>query len=88
MGIEFPNHSRSYDEARQRIRFSGYDGTKEVQMFIEEAAIWHLNGGIRSGGAALLAAFDRHRDRICKAAVIAYGRHRADSQNLQKSDFS
>lgn len=87
MAVEFPNHSRSYDESRQRIRFSGYDGTREIHMFIEEAAVWLLDAGKRSAGAGLLAAFDHHRERICKAAAIAYGRNREGYFTLTAKDF-
>ncbi len=88
MSIEFPNPSRSYDETRHRVRFSGYDGTREILMFIEEAAIRHLDSGIGHKEGAILQAFDRHRKRICEAAVTAYGRRRGSTCTLNTADVS
>ena len=68
MTIEFPNLSRRYDATRHCVRFSGYDGALEWPFFVEEEALWGLDVMARTGGTALLAAFDRHRDRICAAA--------------------
>jgi Protein of unknown function (DUF1488) len=87
MTLEFPNLSRRYDATRRCVRFSGYDGALERPFFVEEA-LWHLDGMARKGGAALLAVFDRHRDRICAAAVRIYGRRREGSYTLTPADLS
>jgi hypothetical protein len=88
MALEFPNLSRRYDATRRCVRFSGYDGALERPFFVEEEALWRLDEMARKGGAALLTAFDRHRDRICAAAVRAYGRRREGSYTLTPADLS
>ncbi len=88
MAIEFPNLSRSYDETRRRVRFSGYDGTREIHLFVEEDAIWKLEGGTRAQGGSILMAFDRHRKRICEVATAVYRRHRDSTCSLTTTDFS
>jgi hypothetical protein len=88
MAIEFPNLSRSYDATRRCIRFSGYDGAMEKSFFVEEEAIWRLDANARKDGAALLEAFDRHRDRICNVASRAYAKRRDGSYTLTAADFS
>jgi hypothetical protein len=88
MAIAFPNLSRRYDATRRCVRFSGYDGALERPFFVEEEALWGLDAMARTSAAALLAAFDRHRDRICAAAVRVYGRHREGSYTLTSADLS
>ncbi len=88
MTIAFPNLSRRYDAARRCVRFSGYDGALERPFFIEEEALCGLDAMARRGGAALLAVFDRHRDRIYAVAARAYGRHREGSYTLTAAHFS
>ena len=88
MTIEFPNLSRRYDATRRCVRFSGYDGALERPFFVEEEALWGLDTMARKGGAALLATFDRHRDRICAVAIRLYGRSREGSYTLTPADFS
>lgn len=88
MALQFPNLSRRYDATRRCVRFSGYDGTLERPFFMEEEALWGLDVLARKGGAALLSAFDRHRDRINAVAIRVYGRHREGSYTLTAADFS
>jgi hypothetical protein len=88
MAIEFPNPSRRYDATRHCVRFSGYDGAMEKSFFVEEEAIWRLDATARKDGAALLEAFDRHRERICKVASRAYEKRREGSCTLKAEDFS
>jgi len=88
MALEFPNPSRRYDTTRRCVRFSGYDGALERPFFVEEDALWGLDVLARNGEAALLAAFDRHRDRICAAAIRVYRRHREGSYTLTRADFA
>jgi Protein of unknown function (DUF1488) len=88
MTIEFPNLSRRYDTTRRCVRFSGYDGALEKSFFVEEEAIWRLDTVARSGEAALLNAFDLHRERICKVASRAYARRREGSYTLTVADFA
>jgi hypothetical protein len=39
MSLAFPNPSRSYDEARRGVRFSGHDGMFEISFFVEAAVL-------------------------------------------------
>src|SRR5947208_17177941 len=88
MAIEYPNLSRRYDATRRCIRFSGYDGALERAFFIEEEAIWRLDAIARKDGVALLEAFDRHRERICKVASHVYGNRREGSYTLTVAIFA
>ena len=88
MAIEFPNLSRSYDRSRRCVRFSGYDGALERQFYVEEEALRRLDMTIKEGEGALLAAFDRHRDRICEVASKAYRRRIEGAYTLAARDFS
>jgi hypothetical protein len=72
MTLRFPNPSRSYDADRGRIRFWGHDDAIEVPFFLEEAAIFRLLPKTLNAEAAILAAFDAARDRICEIASKAY----------------
>lgn len=87
MTLQFPNLSRSFDTTRGCVRFSGYDRTREVPFFLEEDALRGVDGGTLVNSDALLAAFDRHRDRICKAADKAYGKRSEGSYTLTATDF-
>ncbi|MGC2179970.1 MAG: DUF1488 family protein, partial [Bradyrhizobium sp.] len=37
--IDFPNHSRSYDQTRRAVRFWGHDSAIEASFFISEDAL-------------------------------------------------
>lgn len=88
MAIEFPNPSRRYDATRRYVRFSGYDGALERSFFLEEEALWNLDKPACKDRDALLATFDRHRERICKVATRVYGRSREGSYTLRPTDFA
>jgi hypothetical protein len=60
----------------------------EKSFFVEEEAIWRLDAIAQKDVAALLEAFDRHREQICKVASRAYGKHREGSYTLTVADFS
>jgi hypothetical protein len=87
MAMQFPNISRSFDATRGCVRFSGYDHTKEVAFFIEQSVVRLVDGGALTSTESLLAAFDHHRDRICRAAIRAYGQRREGSYTLTMADF-
>lgn len=58
MTLDFPNPSRSFDEARNAVRFIGHDGMFEVPFFIEAAALASARGkggGLEAAEAASLA---------------------------------
>ena len=87
MTLVFPNLSRSFDTTRGCVRFSGYDRTAEVSFFVEANAIRAIDHIPLAGSQELLSAFDRHRERICKAAVQAYGKRREGSYTLRPGDL-
>jgi hypothetical protein len=92
MALNFPNESRSYDPARKRVRFWGYDGAIEVSFFVEADALEKLGSssaepsGIEAG---FLKVFDAARETIHKVADKVYGRSPKGSfvHSLVKADF-
>jgi hypothetical protein len=87
MALNFPNLSRCYDATRRCVRFWAYDDALEISYFVEEDALRRMAPGIERDEAGLLMAFDRHRDRICKAATRVYSRHRKASYTLAAADL-
>lgn len=83
MTLTFPNRSRSYDEARQRVRFTGYDGMFEVPFFVETDALRPA----AAGEAHCLAAFDAARPKIHDVAREIYGNARKTAYVLTAADF-
>lgn len=76
MTLAFPNLSRSFDDGRVAIRFTGYDGMFQIPFLIDCRAL------IKSGKSAMsetecLAAFDAAVEAVHAAARKAYspGRH-------------
>lgn len=87
MALTFPNRSRSYDAAHQRVRFLGYDGLFEVPFFIEAAAFSNA-GSIRdSAEEDYLAAFDAARGTILDVARQVYSYGRKNIYVLTSADF-
>lgn len=70
MSLIFPNRSRTFDENRQGVLFTGYDGMFEVPFLVEAAAL--LEATIPISEATYLAAFDETRVRIQDAAIRVY----------------
>ncbi len=70
--LSFPNESRSFDEASDRIRFWAYDGAIEVSFFVEGDAIRHLSKAMPSTEAELLAVFDSSRQLLHHTAERVY----------------
>lgn len=91
MTLQFPNRSRSFDEARNAVRFSGYDGMFEVRFFVEAAALAvgeSAPPGSASPEARCLLAFDALRASIQDVAREAYSYGRRDTYTLTAADFS
>lgn len=86
MTLEFPNPSRSFDDARNAIRFSGYDGMFQVSFYIEAEAL-SASGGKEVSEAQYLTAFDAAVSSIHKMARKAYSKGRHPSYTLTASDF-
>jgi len=89
MTLAFPNPSRSFDEARKAVCFTGHDGMHQVRFFVEVEAL--AKAGIASAGSApearYLSAFDALRASIHDVAGRAYARTRRDSYTLTAADF-
>ena len=85
--IEFPNHSRSYDQTRRAVRFWGHDSALEATFFIDEGALRRIQPDARLDEAGFLNAFDCNRDAICAAAAKIYVRGGRGSYDLVAADF-
>lgn len=70
--LSFPNPSRTYDVSRHCVCFWGYDNSREITFLVDDAMLAKLNSDMGSGEPALLAAFDRNRDRILALARDLY----------------
>lgn len=86
MPLSFPNRSRSFDENRKAVRFSGYDGMFEVRFLIEATALRTGERPSRSE-AECLNAFDAARSSILEAASSAYSRGHRNSYTLTADDI-
>jgi hypothetical protein len=90
MTLDFPNPSRSFDEARNAVRFIGYDGTFEVRFLVEAPALTTSDRktvGAEALEAECLAAFDAARGSIHDVARASYGRGRRTTYILTAADF-
>ena len=85
--IEFPNHSRSYDQTRRAVRFWGYDSALEASFFIEEDALRRIQPDARPDASGFLNAFDSNRDVICAVAAKVYVRGSRGSYDLVAENF-
>jgi hypothetical protein len=81
MALIFPNRSRSFDETKNGVRFSGYDGMFEVRFLIEASALKQTTE------AQCLSAFDSARGAVQKAATKLYERRRGNNFTLSAQDF-
>jgi hypothetical protein len=87
MALNFPNSSRSYDPARQSVRFWGYDSAFEISFYLAEDALRLISPQSNPGEAALLQAFDANLPRIQQVASKAYARKRQPYYQLSVPDF-
>jgi hypothetical protein len=89
--LNFPNPSRSYDDAGHGVRFWGYDQTFEISFFVEEGALSKVNPETKTDEAGYLHTFDNNLDRICKVAGSVYSRRLKASYifsyTLTETDF-
>ena len=86
MTLTFPNPSRSFDEAHNAVRFSGYDGVFQVPFVVEAAALKKTSGKVLLESECL-TAFDAARERILDVARKAYSDRRRSSYTLTADDF-
>ncbi len=90
MTLQFPNRSRSFDDSRRVVRFSGYDGMFEVHFFVEADALSPRN--VSSAADVdlediCLAAFDAQRPSIQDVARSIYASNRRASYTLTSADL-
>jgi hypothetical protein len=85
MTLAFPNPSRSFDEARNAVRFTGHDGMFEVRFFVETGALGKSDG--TEAPARYLSAFDALRTSIHDVARKAYTHSRHHTYTLTAADF-
>ena len=64
------------------MRFWGYDSAIECAFFVTRSALERLVASLLPEEPALLAAFDRNRELICRAATRVYSRGRRGSYEL------
>ena len=86
MTLSFPNPSRSFDEARNAVRFIGHDGMFEVPFFVQVDALG-VGGASAAREAESLTAFDAARGSIHDVAREAYSQGRRTSYTLTPADF-
>ena len=89
MVLSFPNQSRSFDSARNRVRFWGYDTAIEISFFIDADALQKLSPEPISAESGFLEIFDAARDSIEEVADKVYVRNRRDAYayTLVAADF-
>jgi hypothetical protein len=88
--LAFPNPSRSFDEARNAVRFTGHDGMFEVRFFVEAGALAQSDTtlhGTAMSETKYLSAFDALRASIQDVAREAYSHGRRNSYTLTAADF-
>jgi hypothetical protein len=85
--IDFPNHSRSYDQTRRAVRFWGHDSAMEASFFIGEDALRRIQPDACPDESGFLSAFDCNRDLICAAAAKVYVRGSRGSYDLVAAHF-
>ena len=74
MTLTFANNSRSFDEAKNRVRFWGYHSAIEISFIVEGDALKKCNPQAVGAEARLLKAFDAERQRIHEVAEKVYAR--------------
>jgi hypothetical protein len=89
VALNFPNLSRSYDAAGNRIRFWGHDGALEIPFFLDVGAILQFFPETPNVESGILAVFDAGRDHIIKAAgkVYSASRRRRPFYVVAAADF-
>jgi hypothetical protein len=85
--IDFPNHSRSYDQTRRAVRFWGHDSAMEASFYIEEDALRRIQPDVQPNESGFLDAFDSNRNLICAAAAKIYRRGSRGSYDLVAANF-
>ncbi|MCX2723051.1 DUF1488 domain-containing protein [Roseibium salinum] len=90
MSLTFPNPSRDFQESRNVIGFTGYDGMFEVRFFVEVDALARFETNSNPSGtveARWLRTFDALRASILDVAREAYAKGRRPTYTLTAADF-
>lgn len=90
MTLAFPNPSRSFDKARNAVRFTGYDGMFEVPFFVDVGVFAKSDKELckaQDSETSLLAAFDALRASIHAAAHRVYSKGSRTSYMLTIAEF-
>jgi hypothetical protein len=87
MSLSFPNPSRSYDVAGQRVRFHGHDGMFEIAFLVDVKAFAEAAAEMAPSEADCLAAFDAARSSIYDVARKVYSHRRKNLCLLTPADF-
>jgi hypothetical protein len=82
MTLDFPNRSRSFDEVRNAVRFTGYDGMLQVPFLVEATALIKSDSAVAKQEEECLAAFDSSREVIHAAARKVYSQGRSNLGNM------
>ena len=86
MALAFPNQSRCYDPARNRVRFWAHDEVLEITFVIDAEVFCHADSWAQPNEAAILTAFDQNRERIYAMAMRVYTRHGKGTYTLTSAD--
>jgi len=74
--LNFSNPSRSFDAAKKRVEFWGYDNVIEISFFVEMGALKKLCPEMEDVEAGILKAFDASRKQIQDVAEKVHARGR------------
>lgn len=90
MPLTFPRQHRQVEFGTGSVAFPGQDADKTVTCRISGETLRIFFGANGTTGPELLAAFDRHRDRIESAASRKYDLGELDevSVSLTPADFA
>jgi hypothetical protein len=83
MALAFPDASRSFDNVRNLIRFTGYDGMFEVKFFLHAAAL----SSAKLSEQGYLRAFDATRSKIQQIALKLYNPKHGMTYTLRAADL-
>jgi hypothetical protein len=84
--LEFPNPTRSFDEARNAVRFVGYENMVPIAFFVEVEALLKL-GASSASEAECLAAFDASLKLMHDTARKAHSSGSSRPCTLTITDF-
>jgi hypothetical protein len=90
VALAFLNQSRSFDAARNAVRFVGHDGMFQVLFFIEVGALAKSDTALQRTGPSetnWLSLFDALRNSIQDVAHKAYSYRRRAFYTLTAADF-